>query len=235
METIHNGCQPKILVVDDHEASCRHLMGALSGMDVHTKHSGTGRDALQTAIRWLPRLIFMDIHLPDSDGLDIVRQIRELWPPSPPQAIFILLSAENPRSRQGEMDALEIEHAITKPVSGRALRELTSELLDQSVSSSGSRPIRPDFRKLFIKELEQQLPLLEHHLLQDDRELAAFLVHQLIGAAAMSGEKRLEANFILLNRLLRQPAGVAELAQVYFGTYRAAQAFLRRAGATRSG
>jgi CheY-like chemotaxis protein len=235
METNQIGCLPKVLVVDDHEASCRHLIGALSGMELDVESKGTGLKALRTAIRWLPQLIFMDIHLPDSDGLDIARQIRELWPPSSPPATIVLLSAENPRNRQDEMNAQEIQHAIIKPVSGRALRELTSELLGMSRPPSGSRSIKPELRKLLITELEQQLPQLELHLLQDDRELAVFLVHQLIGAAAMSGEKRLEENFIMLNRLLRQPTGAAELASAYYGTHQAVQSFLRQSGVSASG
>ena len=235
METNHGGCQPKILVVDDHEASCRHLIGALSGLDVDIKRTGTGLDGRRTAIRWLPRLIFMDIHLPDSDGLDIARQIRDLWPPSSPPAIFVLLSAENSRHRQDEMDAQEIQHAVIKPVSGRFLRELASDLLGQSHPPSCSRAVRPELRKMFITELTQQLPQLEHHLLQDEKERAAFLVHKLIGAAAMSGEKRLEENFILLNRLLRQPTGVAELARAYYETHQAVRSFLRQAEVSASG
>ena len=57
----------------------------------------------------------------------------------------------------------------------------------------------------------------------------------LIASAALTGEKKLETNLILLNRLIRQTTGTADLARAYYGTFQAAQAFMRKAGATASG
>ena len=146
-----------------------------------------------------------------------------------------MMSAENPQARQGELDALGIMHVIIKPVPGRRIRELILELLGNTSSRPDPGSSMRELRKLFIRELEQQLPKLESFLEWDDRKQAAFLVHQLIAAAAINGEKRLEANFRLLNRLLRRPAGAEEIARTYYEVFQAAQTCLYEASATSSG
>lgn len=235
MESKHRGCMPKILVVDDHEASARHLLRALSGLKADIRCVDTGLGALRTAVRWLPRLIFMDLHLPDSNGLEIAREIRKRWPPSQPPAKIALLSAEKPDARKNELDAAGIDHALTKPAPGDALLRLASDVLGQSPFPPGQPAADAGIRTLFTIEIEQKLDRLEQHLMEDNREEAAFLVHQLIASAAMTGEKKLEKHFIGLNRLLRQTAGAAELARAYYGTHRAAQAFVRKSCAGSSG
>lgn len=235
METRRHGSTPRILVVDDHEASRRHLLSTLSGLNAATRQAEAGLSALKIAIRWLPQLIFMDLHLPDSNGIDIARKIRDRWPPSHPPAKIVLLTAENPRNRLHELDLAGIDHTTTKPASGRALQQLALDLLGLSSGLPGSPAVCAELRTLFTSELEQQLPKLEYHLLEDEREQALFLVHQLIASAALTGEKRLETKLILLNRLIRQTTGTAELARAYYGTYQEAHAFMQKAGATPSG
>jgi CheY-like chemotaxis protein len=235
METRRHLSKPKILVVDDHEASRHHLLSVLSGLGAATKHADTGLSALQTALRWLPQLIFMDLNLPDSTGIEVARKIRDRWPPSHPPVKIVLLSAENFQVRSTKPDLPGIDHAITKPASGSALQQLASDLLGFSPGLPRSPATSAELRKLFTIELEQQLPRLENHLLEGDREQAFFLVHQLIASAALTGEKKLETNLILLNRLIRQTTGTADLARAYYGTFQAAQAFMRKAGETASG
>ena len=235
METGRQASKTKILVVDDHEASRHHLLNALSGLGAATRQADTGLSALQTAIRWLPQLIFMDLNLPDSTGIEVARKIRDRWPPSLPPVKIVLLSAENLRVRSKEPGLPGIDHAIPKPVSGSALQQLAFDLLGLSPVLPSSPATSEELRKLFTIELEQQLPRLENHLLEDDREQAFFLVHQLIASAALTGEKKLETNLVLLNRLIRQTAGAADLARAYYGTFRAAQAFMLKSGATASG
>jgi CheY-like chemotaxis protein len=235
METRRHVSKPRILVVDDHEASRHHLLSALSGLSAAIRQADTGLSALQTAIRWLPQLIFMDLNLPDSTGIEVARKIRDRWPPSHPPVKIVLLSAENFRVRSKKPDLPGIDRAVPKPASGSALQQLVIDLLGLSPGLPTSPAKNAELRKLFSVELEQQLPRLESHLLEDDREQAFFLVHQLIASAALTGEKRLEKNLILLNRLVREATGTAALARAYYGTFQAAQAFMRKAGATASG
>jgi len=66
----------KVLVVEDNEQN-RYLMQFMleqSGYEVVMADSGA--QAIVMAVQERPDLILMDIQLPDTDGLDVTRQIR---------------------------------------------------------------------------------------------------------------------------------------------------------------
>jgi DNA-binding response OmpR family regulator len=72
----HNGVV-KVLLVEDDVAIAESVSASLvnAGMSVH--HSATGADAIVAAKEFLPEVILMDLGLPDMDGLDVSKSIRE--------------------------------------------------------------------------------------------------------------------------------------------------------------
>ena len=68
--------QSRILVVDDEPSIVDVLATALryEGFDVH--EAGTGRAALKAAESLRPDLIVLDVMLPDLDGLEVTRRLR---------------------------------------------------------------------------------------------------------------------------------------------------------------
>jgi len=67
----------RILVVDDEQAILRAMQTNLGrhGFSVHT--AMTGQDALEALGRVHPDLVLLDLGLPDMDGLDVIRAIRQ--------------------------------------------------------------------------------------------------------------------------------------------------------------
>ncbi|MEA2235187.1 MAG: two-component system, OmpR family, response regulator [Solirubrobacteraceae bacterium] len=67
----------RILVVDDEENITYLLSSALShfGFEVDVVHSG--REALEVARDTSPHLILLDVMMPDLDGFEVVRRLRE--------------------------------------------------------------------------------------------------------------------------------------------------------------
>ena len=228
MTTQHRIGYRKILVVDDHAASAHHMVKSLSRLGVSARQAATGKNALRITTHWLPDLVFMDLCLPDMDGLEVIRKIQAGWPCSYPGPEFVVLSGNDPRLRQDELEKLGIEHAMTKPISGQRLRDLFTLQLEKQTAPPEPDPLQAELRDLFKAELEKRLPELDQHLLSNNHDQAAGLVHQLIASSAMTGEKRLESQFLLLNRLLRQPVAPAELARAWYRTLEAAQDYLYR-------
>ncbi|HET7854606.1 MAG TPA: response regulator transcription factor [Candidatus Methylomirabilis sp.] len=66
----------RILVVDDEPQIRRVLTRTLEANDFDVRTVGTGEEAL-VALRWRPDVILLDLMLPDLDGLEVARRIRE--------------------------------------------------------------------------------------------------------------------------------------------------------------
>jgi two-component system KDP operon response regulator KdpE len=67
----------RVLVVDDEPGILRAVQTNLGRHDFRVETAGTGRDALEAYARVRPDLVLLDLGLPDMDGLDVLRAIRE--------------------------------------------------------------------------------------------------------------------------------------------------------------
>lgn len=92
----------RVLVVDDEPPLLRALVLNLShrGYDVTT--SSTAADALEQIRRLPPDLLILDLGLPDLDGLDVIRELRDREPTLP----IIVLSARS--TSQDKVAALDL-------------------------------------------------------------------------------------------------------------------------------
>jgi DNA-binding response OmpR family regulator len=70
----------RILVVEDDEAIGRGLTHALSGQGYSVRWASTGSDALREATEDAPDLVLLDLGLPDLDGVEVCRRLREVSP-----------------------------------------------------------------------------------------------------------------------------------------------------------
>ena len=72
---LEHDSQPLILIVDDEPSSLMILEGALSDI-AQVMCSETGFDAIEKAQLFLPDIILLDIELPDINGLDVCRRLK---------------------------------------------------------------------------------------------------------------------------------------------------------------
>jgi two-component system, OmpR family, response regulator len=111
------------LVIED-DADIRALVAAVlagSGFDVH--QSGTGRDVEVLLEKHQPDLITLDLGLPDVDGVEVCRRIRESS-----DAYIIMLTA---RTEEGDrLIGLHVgaDDYMTKPFSTRELQARVTAL-----------------------------------------------------------------------------------------------------------
>lgn len=67
----------KILVADDNDDSRVYLARALKSQEYDVKTVSNGKDALEEAKIWAPDLIITDILMPEMDGFELCRRVRE--------------------------------------------------------------------------------------------------------------------------------------------------------------
>jgi two-component system, OmpR family, response regulator len=109
--------RPVALVVEDDEAVASLLAETLSQADFDVHRSANGRDAIAAVSEVDPDLVTLDLNLPDLDGVEVCRRIRQAT-----DAYIVMLSA-----RAEEVDrliGLEIgaDDYLTKPFSPREVR-----------------------------------------------------------------------------------------------------------------
>lgn len=68
---------PRILVVDDEENISFLVESALRLVGMQTQCTATGRDAITAATSFQPDLIVLDVMLPDLNGFDVLRRLRD--------------------------------------------------------------------------------------------------------------------------------------------------------------
>jgi two-component system KDP operon response regulator KdpE len=102
--------EARLLVVEDDPQMQRLLESQLKtrGFDAHVV--ATGNDAIMAAADENPDLILLDIGLPDMDGLEVCKRIRD-WSPVP---IILVTAADVPQTK---INALEYgaDDYLTKP------------------------------------------------------------------------------------------------------------------------
>ncbi len=122
-----------VLVIDD-EAQMRRLLQITleaAGYRVHV--AGTGREGLQQAAMVRPEVVLLDLGLPDEDGVEVLRKIRE-WATVP----VLILSV-----RSGEQDIVRALDAgaddyLTKPFrTGELLARVRTALRHQPSTGQG--------------------------------------------------------------------------------------------------
>ena len=86
---------PIVLVVEDDKAIVHLLSTILDANDYRVVQVSTGREALSTISSHCPDVVLLDLGLPDMDGVDIIKNVRQ-WSQVP---IIVLSAASGTRLR----------------------------------------------------------------------------------------------------------------------------------------
>lgn len=129
---------PLVLVVDDEAAIHRFLSPALAAAGYRVARADDGAGGLREIATHPPDVVLLDLGLPDMDGKEVIRRLRE-WSRIP----VIVLSA---RDREAEkIEALDIgaDDFVNKPFS---VGELMARIRAALRNASGGSPQDPLLR-----------------------------------------------------------------------------------------
>jgi two-component system KDP operon response regulator KdpE len=122
----------KVLVVDDEIAIRRFLRVALNGQGFIVSEANTGQVALQETTFNRFDLVILDLGLPDMDGVEVTRRIRE-WSNIP---IIILSVREHEEDKIAALDAGADDY-LSKPFGmGELLARIRTVLRRQTTENS---------------------------------------------------------------------------------------------------
>lgn len=124
------------LVVEDNPVSQRVARRTLETMGCRVTLADNGRQALDLMSRTLPQVIFMDIDMPEMDGLEATQKIRALgW-----QLPIVGVSASSVRQVRDKCMRVGMNHYLEKPVRLENLQEALQTVLPDTPLSEPPAP-----------------------------------------------------------------------------------------------
>ena len=163
---------PLVLLIEDESAMRRFLRAALGTHDFRLVEAGTMREGLAQAAGRNPDVILLDLGLPDGDGLDATRQLRE-WTAVP----IIVLSARG--QEQDKIAALDAgaDDYLTKPFSvGELLARIRVALRHRSAGGELPAVFEAGVLKVDLARRSVTVAGEDVHLTPTEYKLLAVLV-----------------------------------------------------------
>jgi two-component system KDP operon response regulator KdpE len=194
----------RIMVVDDEERMVRFIRLNLEHDGFQVTDAFNGTQAIQKLRSSLPDLIILDIMMPDIDGFEVLKMIREIS--SVPVIMLTAMGEEEDRVRGLELGA---DDYVTKPFSPRELVSRVKAVLRRTETAGGSTHgviqvddrLKLDFdrREVWVEGKLVQLRPTEYRLLYHLVQNAGWVTpHDQLLAKVWGYEYRDEPHYVRL-------------------------------------
>ena len=107
---------PVVVLIEDEPQIRRFLRATLTGQGYRLFEAGTAADGLVEVASRQPDVVIIDLGLPDLDGLEVIRRLRE-WSKVP---VIVLSARGQERDKVGALDAGADDY-VSKPFSAGEL------------------------------------------------------------------------------------------------------------------
>ena len=121
-----------ILIVDDNPVNMKLIRVLLLGEGYDVRTAGDAQEALAVLKELHPRLILMDIQLPDIDGLELTRRLKA--DPATRDVSILGLTAYAMKGDEERILAAGCDGYISKPIDTRTLPSLVQHYLEKSAA-----------------------------------------------------------------------------------------------------
>ena len=133
----YHGRMAYVLVVDDDTTVATVVINYLERAGHRSTQVGDGRTALEVIKSQAPDLIVLDLMLPEMDGLQVCRRVREQWPHLP---VIMLTALAEPDDRIAGLE-VGADDYVTKPFSPRELALRVDSVL-RRIASAPPEPVK---------------------------------------------------------------------------------------------
>jgi signal transduction histidine kinase len=176
VEVPRNGSLPSLLVADDEPDMLRFLKSQLSS-HYHVLEAVDGQQAVEKASQFLPDIILLDMMMPEKDGLQACREIREH---TPTQSIpIVLLTARADEETKLAALSAGASDFLAKPFSTTELHVRVKNLVEshqyQRKVSKQNQVLETTIEQL--KETETQL--VQSEKLASLGRMSAGIIHEI--------------------------------------------------------
>ncbi|OIN98429.1 MAG: DNA-binding response regulator [Desulfovibrionaceae bacterium CG1_02_65_16] len=166
--------QRRIMVVEDHAQTRELLQYNLQAAGYDVRAAGAGEQGLEIMDRWRPDLVLLDLMLPEIDGLEVCRRLKQM--PALRAVPVIMLTARGDEVDRVVGLELGAEDYVVKPFSPRelllriknALRRAGAEPADvEDVWRYEGLVVNFAAHEMEVDGEKRQLTATEHRLLKE--------------------------------------------------------------------
>ncbi len=183
-----------VLVVDDSNVIQHALKNFFREYNFEVFTSSDGLEGIEMARVHTPNVIFLDLMMPNLDGikmLQVLRVLEEL------KDIPVVVISGN-TSRGNVLKAIEAgaNTVLSKPLHKEVLKKTLKEILGDeilsrskthSISTKEEEEISEQMKNFFFQSFKNKIPALSEYVKRKDRDKVYEIVHQLKGAGATAG------------------------------------------------
>ena len=159
----------RVMIVDDHGMVRKGLMAYLKNRSdiLVVGEARDGREAVTLCEQLQPKVILMDLLMPEMDGVEAIRTIHKQWP----QVQIIALTS----FQEKEL----VQDALRAGAIGYLLKNITGDELAQAIraASAGRPTVAPEITQSILMENNNSQP--DRELTNREREVLALMVEGL--------------------------------------------------------
>lgn len=174
-----------ILLVEDNIDNQNLARKILEKAGFAVEIAGNGKEAVEAVRKYHYTLILMDVQMPEMDGFEATRLIRELQAErGEKRTPIVALTAHALKGYREKCLEQGMDDYLTKPLNKKALLETLDSWIDRRMSI------------LIVDDVEDNQKLLEKYLSKDDRYKAVFARN---GVEAITAFKKQLVSLILMD------------------------------------
>ena len=158
----------KILVIEDDQGLCQGIAFSLTQEGYQVLQASSGKEGYRLFLQESPQGILLDLNLPDMDGNDLCRKIRETS-----QVPILMLTARDMETDEIMGLSQGADDYMTKPFSIAVLKLRLAKLLDRNMEKeeahilrSGDIVLDQDLIKVWKENQEMECSVTEYRILK---------------------------------------------------------------------
>ncbi len=185
----------KILVIDDADVIRNSLKKFLSEYDLEVLTCNDGLEGLQSAVEIKPQLIFLDLMMPNLDGIRLLRVLKVLEDLK--HIPVIIISGHTDKSNVLAAMEAGAEKIVSKPLTKEVLIKAINDVLGNNFLASTKKlaqlstyekdQMNRELKKYFTTTLVQKKENIVQSLANKNKELLKLVVHELKGSSGTVG------------------------------------------------
>lgn len=147
---------PTILVVDDTVDNLDLLEFALKRKPITMLRATSGKECLEIAQQKKPDVILLDIQMPEMDGFETLKHLREHPATAKIPVIFLTAQRKDPQSIEAGLE-LGADEYLTKPIDTEELLVRTKMLVRLKKAEEELERTKADFMAMLVHDLRSPL------------------------------------------------------------------------------